>query len=83
MAEKEVGRVTHYFDKAGVAVVKLSGAISTGDAIKFKKGDAEFTDIVESIQVNHEPMISAKAGDEVAIKISQQAKEGATLYKVD
>ena len=83
MAEKEVGRVTHYFDKAGVAVVKLSGAISTGDTIKFKKGDAEFTDIVESIQVNHEPMISAKAGDEVAIKISQQAKEGATLYKVD
>lgn len=83
MAEQEIGKVTHYFDKAGVAVVKLSGDIATGDTLKFRKGETEFTDVVESMQVNHEPVISAKAGDEVAIKISQQAREGATLYKMD
>ena len=83
MAEQEIGKVTHYFDKAGVAVVKLSGDISTGDTLKFKKGDVEFTDVVESMQINHEPVISAKAGEEVAIKISQKAKEGTVLYKVD
>ncbi|KKS25825.1 MAG: hypothetical protein UU84_C0036G0001, partial [Candidatus Yanofskybacteria bacterium GW2011_GWC2_41_9] len=30
MAEKEIGKVVHYFDKAGVAVVKLSGSVAVG-----------------------------------------------------
>jgi len=83
MAEKEIGKVIHYFDKLGVAVVKLAGSISVGDAIKVKKGGDEFTDIVESMQVEHEPVTSAQAGQEVAIKISQKTKEGAAIFKVE
>jgi putative protease len=83
MAEKEIGTVVHYFDKARVAVVKLTSSVSTGDAIKIKKGDNEFTDIVESMQIEHEPIMRAERGQEVAIKISQKTKEGATVYKVE
>ncbi len=83
MAEKEIGKVVHYFDKAGVAVVKLSGSVSTGDALKIKKGENEFTDIVESMQIEHEPVMSAQSGQEVAIKVSQKTKEGAVVYKVE
>ena len=81
MAEKEIGKVVHYFDKAGVAVVKLSGPLSTGDAVKVKKGESEFTDVIGSMQVDHKPVSSGKSGEEVAIKISQKAKEGATVFK--
>lgn len=79
--EKQIGKVIHYFDKAGVAVIKLSDSLAVGDQIKIKKGEEEFTDTVSSMQVEHESIQSAKTGDEVAIKISQKTKEGATIHK--
>ena len=81
--DTKVGKITHYYDKLGVAVVRLSGSLATGDAIKIKKGESEFTDIVESMQVEHAPVMSAQAGQEVAIKISQKTKEGASVSKVE
>ena len=81
--EKEIGKVIHYYDKLGVVVVRLSGSLATGDAVKIKKGESEFTDIVESMQVEHAPVMSAQAGQEVAIKISQKTKEGASVSKVE
>lgn len=79
--EKEIGKVIHYFDKAGVAVIKLSDTLNAGDTVKFKKGEEEFTDTVSSMQVEHESVQSGKVGDEVAVKISQKAKEGTLVFK--
>jgi len=42
MTEQEVGKVIHYYNKAMVAVVRLSGNLKTGDAIKIAKGEDEF-----------------------------------------
>ena len=82
MAEKEIGKVIHYYDKAMVAVVKLSGKIALGDMIKVVREDKEFEMKVESIQVEHENVKSGKAGEEVAIKVSNPTKQGARMYKV-
>ncbi len=79
--EKEIGKVTHYYDKIGVAVVKLTDKVSVGDTIKIKRGDEEFEEEVKSMQVEHENIEKAKKGDEIAIKISQPTKEGAVVYK--
>ena len=79
--EKEIGKVTHYFDKAGVAVIKLSGKLKVGDTVKFKKGEEEFSGIISSMQVEHESIQSGKAGEEVAVKVPQTAKEGTMVYK--
>ncbi|MBI2023995.1 hypothetical protein HYT00_01225 [Candidatus Giovannonibacteria bacterium] len=83
MAEKQIGKVTHFFDKAGVAVIKLSETLNSGDMIKVVKGDAEFEDAVSSMQIDHKPVSSAKAGDEVAVKLSKETKEGAVVFKVE
>ena len=83
MPEKEVGKVTHWYDKIGVAVVDLSGSLKVGDQIKVRRGDEEFETAVESIQIDHEPVKSAKKGDEAAIKLPQKTKEGATIYLVE
>lgn len=83
MEGKLIGKITHYFDKAMVMVVKLDDEIKVGDKIKIKKGEEEFEHTIDSMQVNHEGIESAKAGDEVAIKISQATKEGAEVYKVE
>jgi translation elongation factor EF-1alpha len=82
MAEQEVGKVIHYYDKAMVAVVRLSGNLKAGDTIKVAKGENEFEMKIASMQVNHEPVESGKAGDEVAIKVDQPTKEGAVVSLV-
>ena len=80
MAEKQIGTVTHWFDKIGVAVVKLTAKLSKGDAIKVKRGDVEHEDSVAFIQIDHKDVAAAKKGDDAAIKLSQPAKEGAKIF---
>ena len=81
--EKEIGKVTHWYDKAGVAVLDLSSPLKVGDSVKVKKGEEEFEETVSSMQVDHKNVSSAQKGDEVAVKFSQKAKEGAVIYKTE
>jgi translation elongation factor EF-1alpha len=83
MADQEIGRVTHYFDKAMVALLKLSGDLKVGEVVKIVKGDEEFEMEVGSMQVNHEAISEGKSGEEVAIKVTSPTKEGALVYKVE
>jgi translation initiation factor IF-2 len=83
MADKQIGAVTHWYDKIGVAVVKLSGKLGKGDSIIVRKGDEEFKDTVASLQINHKDVSSAKKGDDAAIKLSQRTKEGASVFLAD
>ena len=82
MAEKQVGTVTHWYDKISVAVVKLTGTLAKGDAIKVKRGEEEFEDTVSSMQLDHKDVDSARKGDDAAIKLSHPAKDGAAVYVV-
>ncbi len=77
---KKIGTVTHWYDKIGVAVIKLTGPLSKGDKIKIKKGDEEFEETVSSLQINHADADKAKKGAEAAVKLSQKAKEGAQVF---
>ncbi len=75
----EIGVVSNYFEKIGVAAIKLLKPLKVGDKIKFKGGEVEFEQEVESMQLNHEAVQKAKAKDEIAIKTSQKVRKG---YKV-
>lgn len=81
--EKEIGKITHYYDKAGVAVLELADKLSVGETIKIKKGDTEFEQQVESMQVEYKNVDSAKKGDIVGLKTNEPTKEGARVYKVE
>ena len=81
--DKEIGKVIHYFDKAMVAVVRLTDGLKTGETVKFVHGENEFTQTIDSMEVEHEKIQSAKKGDEVAVKVEQKAKEGTGVYKVE
>lgn len=82
MADLKVGKITHYFDKIGVAVVELTGALSTGDTIKISGHNKEFTMPVASMQIEHEQIKDAKKGDTVGMKVDQATEEGDEVYKV-
>lgn len=79
----KIGRVSHYYDKIGVAIVELDGTVAVGDKIKFARGGEDmFEQKVESIQIEHEKVDSAKKGDVVGLKINEAVKEGTEVYKV-
>jgi len=82
MAEQEVGKVIHYYDKAMVAVVRLSGKLAVGDMIRVVKGESDFAMKIASMQIDHEPVEKGKKSNEVAIKVDSPTKEGATVFKV-
>jgi len=80
--DKELGRVIHYFDKAMVAVIRLSDKLEVGDSVKFSHAGSEFTQNVDSMEIDHKKVQSVGKGDEVAIKVEQKTHEGAKVYKV-
>ncbi len=79
-----MGEVIHFFSRANVAVIKLEDILALGDEIKIKRGNSEFTQNVDSMQINHENVDSAKKGEEVAVKIvdSKKTKERDKVYKI-
>lgn len=81
--EKPLGTVTHWYDKIGVAVVKLTGKLAKGDKIKVKRGSEEFEEVVSSLQIDHKDVPAAKKGDDAAIKLGGRAKEGAAIFRVE
>lgn len=82
MAEKKIGKVTHFYDKIGVAIVTLSAGLKMGDKITFKRGGEDVGEqVVESMQVEKEAVKTAKKGDVIGLHVDTPVKEGAEVYK--
>lgn len=77
-----VGEITHYYGHINVGVVKLLGKLAVGDKIHIKGHSEDFEQIVESMQVEHNQVKSAKKGDIVGMKVIQKVHEGDKIYKV-
>lgn len=80
--ESEIGKITHYYGKIGVGVVSLSGEIKVGDTIHLVGRRTDFTQKVTSLQVEHEDISSAQAGQEIGLKVDQPVRESDLVYKV-
>lgn len=77
-----IGKITHYFGKIGVAVIKLSDTLKAGDNIRIVGGETDFTQSVESMEVEHQKVEEAKTGESVGLKVEQKIREGYSVYKV-
>lgn len=77
---KQIGFVTHYFDKIGVAVLKLSAPLKIGDTVKFSGHDQEFTQLIKSIELDHQSIKKAKKGQDIAVKVEKPVKDKDRLY---
>ena len=77
----QVGKVTHYYNKKGVAIIELSDKLAVGDKVKFEKNGKEFEQTVDSIQIERENISEAKSGDVIGMKVIQEPDIGATVSK--
>lgn len=74
MGEHLVGTVRHFYGKPGVAGIELSGELKVGDTIHVLGHTSDFVTSVESLQIEHETVEAAKAGDAVGVKVKERAR---------
>ncbi len=80
---KEIGKITHYFDNIGVAVIKLTGSLKVGDTIHIQGTTTDFTQEIDSMQVNHKSIQAAKKGDDVGMKVSERVRPNDKVLLAD
>ncbi len=83
MAEVEIGKVTHYFGKIGVAGVKLTGDLSVGETVHIVGHTTDHTQKIESIQIEHDQVTTAAAGAEIGFGVSEHVREHDTVLKLE
>ena len=81
--ETPIGQVVHYYSHISVAVIKLKkGALQVGDVIHIKGHTSDFRQVVDSMQVEHQTVTRAAAGDDFGLKVSAHAREHDVVYRV-
>lgn len=83
MADKKlVGKISHYYDKIGVALVELTSDLKVGDKISIEGNKTNFQQKVESMQIEQDKLESAKAGDSIGMKVSEKVRDNDQVFKV-
>ncbi len=81
--EVKVGTVTDYFKKIGVAAVRLSeGPLAVGDTVRIHGHTTDFTQPVESLQLDHRPVERAEVGAEIALKVRDRVRKHDEVFRV-
>jgi len=77
----QIGKVTHYYDKLKVAVVDVvNQTLKVGDTVKVSGHDNEFTQVVTSLQMEHEKVAKVPVGESCGVLVDQPVKAGDVFY---
>jgi len=82
MQEQEIGKITHYYGHLSVGIIELSDALKIGDTIHIKGHSSDFTQGIESIQIEHANVSEANAKDIIGIKVAQKVHPHDKIYRV-
>ena len=83
MAEKKlIGKITHYFSNIGVAVIELNDDLKIGDRISIEGSKTNFEIDVDSMQIEHEKIDSARSGQAVGMKVADKVREQDSVFKI-
>ncbi len=77
-----VGRITHFFSHLMVGVIELEDTLKVGDAIHVRGAHDDFTQTIESMQIEHQQVQQAGPGDSVGVRVIAKVHEGDRVYVV-
>jgi putative protease len=80
--EQEIGKVEDYFAHVGAVALKLTAPLKVGDTIHIKGHTTDFTQEIESMQIEHKSVNEAKIGDDIGIIVQQRVRKHDKIYKV-
>jgi putative protease len=80
---ERVGVVTHYYGHVSVAIVRLeSGMLRVGDTIHIRGHTTDFSQRVQSMEVEHAPASEVGPNDDFGLKVIAHVREHDVVYKV-
>ena len=79
--EKIIGVVTHYFPHVQAAVIKLKAPLSVGDTVRIKGHTTDFTQTVNSLQIDRVPITKGKRGQEIGLSVNSRVRDKDIAYK--
>lgn len=83
MPEEEVGKVTRFFAKVGVAGILVEkGRLKVGDTIHIKGHTTDFQDTIASLELANQSVDEAKPGDEIGVKLKDRARPNDAVFRV-
>ena len=81
--EERNGSVIKFFEKTSIAAIKLDfGDLAVGDTIRLKGSNTDFTQKIETMEFDHQPVQKATRGQFTGIKLTQAAKPFDLVYRV-
>lgn len=77
-----IGIVTHYFPHVSAAVVRLeTGNLRVGDVIHIKGHTSDFSQRVDSMEVDHVHVNETRPGQSFGLRVKEHAREHDVVYK--
>jgi hypothetical protein len=82
-SEERIGVVTHYYSHLSVATVRLESAtLRVGDVIHIRGHTTDFSQSVNSIEVNHASVTEVGPNDDFGLKVVEHSREHDVVYKL-
>jgi selenocysteine-specific translation elongation factor len=82
MPEVEIGIVTDFYAHPVVAAIDLTDSVKIGDTLHIKGHTTDLVVPVESLQIDHQAVTAAQAGQSVGLKVPERVRHGDHVYKV-
>lgn len=79
--ENVIGIITHYFPHVQAAVIKLKAPLAIGETIRIKGHTTDFTQTIDSMQIDHVPINKAKKGDEIGLLVESRVRQHDSVIK--
>ena len=82
-SEERIGVVTHYYSHPSVATIRLeSGTLRVGDMVHIRGHTTDFSQKVESLEVNHAPATEVGPNDDFGLKVVEHTHEHDVVFKM-
>ena len=83
MKEQEIGYVSKFFGQISVAAVEITGGkLNVGDTIHIQGHTTDFKMEVNSIQIEHDAVDTAKKGDSIGVKATGKVRRKDKVFKL-
>lgn len=74
--DTKIGKITHYYDKLGVGIIKLVKPLKVGQTVKISGKTTNFEQLVSQMQFDRKDIKSGKKGQEVGVKLNSKVRQG-------
>jgi putative protease len=80
--ESQIGSVTHFYKKIGVAIIELTESLLVGDTIHITGHTTDLSQKVDSMQMEHQDIQKAEKGQVIGLKVTDEVRVKDLVFKV-